>query len=326
MLSATESPSPSPSVPAAPRIEPSAAGWAVGIASLIIALALLYCGELLTSAWYTATLERTFEQSLASKEIDLNFAVDNPRFKSLFADAQKDIKILRPVIALIMLEDAAKAAAYLKHQSLPKTEHNSRLLEQLAALSELNAATEAATDAVARNDAAIDEDFKNYVSLRASVRAFLAGETAVRMPRAGEEDELEELKFYQSGLLAELPVIDRLPDDIKDLAQLVEYYPLQRSGAPAPVANELKARLEELRTQGHNLRIEYLSLIEKQQNLEKESADRKVEGKKLFDGARTALRDMLIALARPSLDPNAAPLYRAASTQLAKLGYELPPL
>jgi hypothetical protein len=319
-----------PQSASAPAAEPTASRWVFACIGLCLALAILYAGELLSTAYYYAVLQRGFEKSL-SGDVDLAFALDNPEFQRLFAGSQHEIRTLRPVVSLIMLRDAGKAASYLKKLSLPETPQNTQLIRNLNELSALHDKGENSKLESEKLRAAQDALKESYLDVKAAEYAFLNGEKNPRPFRADLKQAPDELLFYTSGILDGLPLIDGLPDAVQDFAQLVHFYPLTKPHVPPPTSEALMEEIQQLRLQSLNIKADFESNAEGLTAAEESGEQSAARQEELFKDSRIIVKRIFIDVGKPKLDPNAALLYDKARKFLARLdgtGWDisLPPL
>ena len=305
--------------------QPKLFSWCTAVLCTAVLLGVLYSAEMISTGYYYAKLQKNFAGSIVGST-DLNFAVDNPEFSELFRKEQKVINDLRPIISLIDQRDGAKAALYLRRQSLPNNPLTSQLTGNIREIEALSGKNDELQNESAANDALLKSKREEYLALKADLLRFLGDQAQNQVITDKPEADVPVLTFYTAGLLAGLPALPALPDNIADFKQLGEYYTLAKSGARTPSIGEAKVGLEQLQSRGQALQSETQILTEKSFSLlgVKQANDARAE--QLFLSSQATLRKLLCTLARPNVDTQTEVLYDLFQASLSKWGYQLPEL
>ncbi len=285
---------------------------------------------MISRGYYYARLQSAFERTFATKA-DLTFAVDNPEFAELFANEQKQIKLLRPLISLLAQNDGAKAAAYWKRQTPPKTPLHNRLSQLVGDLELLSGETDVHKGELEKLTGLESAKAEEYVQLKSDFRNYLGNESKNRpeVPQAEDTDEEQSTicTFYGSGMLAGMPILTSLPDGVIDFRDLGRYFTLTRAGAPTPSADAAAKGLEVLRARGLALQSECDGIKMKTADILSQQSANETNRKKLLNDSQDIVRKILFALAKPEIDRSTATAYDLFRLSLNKYaGYNLPTL
>lgn len=287
-------------------------GWLTAVAALgLSAVALSQTSDALVGLRY-ARLQRDFGAALTAPG-DLGGIVDDRKFAPLL-DFHRDIfRGVRPLFPMVENGQISAASNLLELGRIPAHPLIAKMSVQLRALAqEQEGSVQYATAASPREPFA-----RRYSELRDGTA------DALLMPR--QLDGPQDITFYSSGILKDLPVLSAIPDGISSYEVLASFSP--------KFAGHYRTSAAAIRTALSGLRQDSLTLAE-ERTLQNDEVRRKEEAANATAAKESEtqkkadhlIRDVLFELATLSLPDRVVRRYESARAFLTFFCVDAPPL
>lgn len=194
--------------------EPRSVSWLVSGAAFGFVVLSLHWSQIAATGWRFARLQDAFSTAIVGRG-SLESAVDDSRYKLLFDGHRGVLRLTHPLFGMIEHGELSRALQMLEHEETPKHPLLIVMAQRLRPVRGDDVSFQKLKDRERFAKATEENLWNRYVET--SIRA---AELLSVKPPSGE---VRAFKFYESGVLAGLPVLPAIPDGIESFEQLKNF-------------------------------------------------------------------------------------------------------
>lgn len=298
--------------------EPPSWKWVLGVGFAVLLGVALYGVDLFGTSLYFLDLHKNFKERLSSTE-SMADLLAQAEFKPLIEGKNKELDILLGIEKFLEKSEYDRAITWSKNPAIKNVAGLTELTLALEKLKALSTKTPEAGNSVASAELEYRGLQSQYAVLTSRLAKALGQEALAeswqeRAASIAEDANSEfEVAFYESGVLAGLPVIEGLPDALSDYPEIADHLPsqtqrsFQRSLGWS--GSGLRRELATLLTDANTL-TPMLTLSSEQLAMAKQAVeDSKSEITLTESQAREARDQILAQLTKPQLSEHARMVY-----------------
>ncbi len=302
---------------------PRATSWSVALGSALLVAGFIHGAQLASEGYCMAMLQRQLKASLAD-ESQATVVMLDTRFEQLLPPEEGRIKAARELITALSVDDIEKAARLLE---------TSKNLPAIPAITKTRTHVVAATELMSRGTSLEDQlrAVEQKQQRSQQLKSLLAKDLSALLG-VGPQAELpagESMAFYESGILASLPVLDGIPDAIADNKVLAKYTSKQVAETLVTIGPKnlaLSDRMKDLRARSLQLKAEETALLAQRKAAEAELDGHEARVEEAVAACREQLANIVLEIAVPKLDQQVIDAYGRVVDWGKLAGVELPQL